>query len=263
MKIRYSPGVQPPTTITNDTIVSFIPGGYPGGPVWLFDTSTVAAQPENGFFRMDSSTATGTTKLYINSNTQNFGDWTGLWINLHLTAGPVKARLLLQNLAQIFGLPGVIGFAMYELTALVQQTGYMEFDVSYVDTTNPGGAPIGALGDPIQFNFQWVGGGTKYTLTSVKTGAYGAAAYEFVPVDTTSGAVTVTLPTAPPDGTLNGVKCVVRPGSNNVTVATGGSDVFNKSGGPTTLTLSAVNSGVGLQYAATPAIWYVTDTITT
>lgn len=95
------------------------------------------------------------------------------------------------------------------------------------------------------------------TPTAVKTGAYTAAAGEFVPVDTTSAGVTVTLPTAPPDKTRIGVKHVVRGSTNTVTVAAGGSDVFNVTSGSTSLTLTLVNQAISLQYKASGAIWYV------
>jgi hypothetical protein len=93
--------------------------------------------------------------------------------------------------------------------------------------------------------------------TAVKTGAYTAAAGDLVPVDTTSAAVTVTLPSAPADKTRVAVKHVIQGGTNAVTIAAGGSDVFNKAGGSTSLTLTLLNQSVSLQYKATGGIWYV------
>lgn len=95
------------------------------------------------------------------------------------------------------------------------------------------------------------------TPTAVKTANYAAAAGDFVPVDTTAGAVTITLPTAPADKTRIAVKLVVLGGSNAVTISAGGSDVFNKAGGSTSLTLSLVNQALNLQYKASSSIWYV------
>jgi hypothetical protein len=92
--------------------------------------------------------------------------------------------------------------------------------------------------------------------TAVKTGPYLAVVGDYVRVDTTLGAVTVTLPTAPADLSVIGVKLVVKGGSNTVTIACGGSDVINVSG-TTTLTLSTVLAGVILQYIQTAAIWIV------
>lgn len=93
--------------------------------------------------------------------------------------------------------------------------------------------------------------------TAVKTSAYTAAASDYVPVDTTSGAVTVTLPSAPADKTRIGVKHVIQAGTNIVTVAAGGSDVFNKTSGSTSITLPLLNQSYMLQYKSSSAIWYV------
>lgn len=95
------------------------------------------------------------------------------------------------------------------------------------------------------------------TPTAVKTGAYSAAAGDYVPCDTTSGALTVTLPTTPADLTVIGVKMVKQASSNAVTVAAGGSDVFNVAAGATSLTLLLLFQGVLLQYKASSGIWYV------
>lgn len=92
--------------------------------------------------------------------------------------------------------------------------------------------------------------------TAVKTSNYSATANDYVPVDTTSGTVTVTLPSAPADGVRVGVKHVIQGGTNAVTVARGGSDVFNKAGGSTSLSLPLLNQGFILQYKASTGIWY-------
>lgn len=93
--------------------------------------------------------------------------------------------------------------------------------------------------------------------TAIKTANYNAGANDYVPVDSTAGNITVTLPTAPADKTRIGVKHVIQGGTNTVTVACGGSDVFNRAGGGTTLTLTLSAQGTMLQYKASGAIWYV------
>jgi hypothetical protein len=90
--------------------------------------------------------------------------------------------------------------------------------------------------------------------TAVKTAAYTASANEFVPVDTTSNPVTITLPSAPANGTRFGVKLVIQGGTNTVTVTRGGTDVFNKTGGNTSVTITLLNQGVQFQYYN--GIWY-------
>jgi hypothetical protein len=93
--------------------------------------------------------------------------------------------------------------------------------------------------------------------TAVKTSAYTAAANEFVLVDTTSGNVPITLPTAPADKARVGVKHVVRGGTNTVGLVLGGSDVLNVAGGAQTATLTLLNQAAILQYQTTGAIWLV------
>lgn len=94
--------------------------------------------------------------------------------------------------------------------------------------------------------------------TAVKTTSYTASVSDFIPVSTNSGAVTITLPTAPSDRSIVAVKHVIQGSTNAVTISAGGSDVFNKTGGGTSLTLTLLNQGVLLQYKASGAIWYVT-----
>ncbi len=92
-------------------------------------------------------------------------------------------------------------------------------------------------------------------VTSVKTTGYTAAAGEFVPVDTTSGNVTVTFPTAPANGTQIGALQVTRGGVNTVTLQLGGSDKFNTTTGPTTNVLTLVGDAASFQYVSSTAVW--------
>lgn len=105
----------------------------------------------------------------------------------------------------------------------------------------------------------WVQGasGQLLTPTAVKTSAYTAVAGDYVPVDVSTSNVTVTLPTAPADKTRIGITAVALTGANAVTIAVGSGDVFNKTGGVTSWSLSTLNQGVVLQYAASTHIWYV------
>lgn len=92
-------------------------------------------------------------------------------------------------------------------------------------------------------------------VTAVKTGAYAAAANEFVPLDTTGGTFAVTLPAAPVDGTAITVKWVI--GGAAPTVVTSGSDVLNVAAGATTATLSVLNQAITFTYKTSAAIWYL------
>lgn len=101
-----------------------------------------------------------------------------------------------------------------------------------------------------------LGAETLLTPTGVKTTSYTAAPGDLVPVDTTSAAVTVTLPTAPADKTRIAVTLVTYGVGHSATIATGGADVFNKIGGPTTWTLTLPGHAVILQYSSI-GLWYV------
>ena len=98
------------------------------------------------------------------------------------------------------------------------------------------------------------GGASRLATTGVKTANYNAVTNDFIPVDTTSGAVTVTFPTAPADKSQVGVKKIN--GGNLVNLALGGSDVFNKAGGAQTGSLYLTNQSAIWQYSSGPAIWY-------
>lgn len=94
------------------------------------------------------------------------------------------------------------------------------------------------------------------TPAAVKTTTYTAAVNDIVPCDATSAGFAVTLPTAPADKSRIIVK-KIDTSANAITIARGGSDVFNKTGGSTSLTLLYQFQSVTLQYATTGAIWYV------
>ncbi len=110
-------------------------------------------------------------------------------------------------------------------------------------------------GDPVTPNA--IGALNALTRTPVKTGAYTAQSGDLVPVDTTGGAVTVALAAAPADKSVIAVKHVIQGGANTVTIACGGADVFNKTGGATSLTLALANQGVLLEYTTSAAVWTV------
>src|SRR5579859_6037954 len=100
-------------------------------------------------------------------------------------------------------------------------------------------------------------GNTAFTPVAVKTANYTANIGDLVPVDISGGSITVTLPTAPTDRSRIAIKAIAVSGTNAVTIAAGGSDVFNKAGGSTSFALSTLNQLVVLQYASSSAIWYV------
>lgn len=121
----------------------------------------------------------------------------------------------------------------------------------------PGGSPLNVAA--VQAAAGGGGGGSSaLTPTGVKSGAYTFVANDLVPVDLSGGNVPLALPAAPPDKTRVGFKIIAIGAGNSLTITRGGSDVFNKTGGSTVLTLSASFQGGVLQYASSTGIWYVT-----
>jgi hypothetical protein len=94
------------------------------------------------------------------------------------------------------------------------------------------------------------------TTVAVQTSAYTAATNQLVPCDATTAGFIVTLPTSPVDKTKLTVK-KVDASTNVITITAGGSDVFNKAGGVTSLTLNLQNQTVTIQYSLGTNIWYV------
>lgn len=100
------------------------------------------------------------------------------------------------------------------------------------------------------------GGGIALVPTA-KSANYTASSGDLVVCNATSASFTVTLPNAPANGSVVGAKMTATASSHTVSIACAGSDVFNVSGGATTLTLSLLMQGMILQYAS--GIWYVTS----
>jgi hypothetical protein len=91
--------------------------------------------------------------------------------------------------------------------------------------------------------------------TGNKTGAYTAAAGDLVLCDTTSAAFTVTLPLSPHHGAVVTVKLLIRPGTNNVTVAPTGPNTIYEGN----QTLSTVFQSRTFQYNANQGCWIITN----
>lgn len=110
-------------------------------------------------------------------------------------------------------------------------------------------------------NFQIIGGGTgggsSLARTSVKTSGYSAVANNLVPVDTTGGNVQIILTAAQPDKAQILVKQITQGVGFVVTVVTSGSEVYNKTGGATSLTLSLLGQAVWLQFDSSSGTWTI------
>lgn len=76
-------------------------------------------------------------------------------------------------------------------------------------------------------------------------------------VDTTSGSVVRTLPSAPADKTQILIKHVIQGGTNTVSVTCGGTDTFNRTGGGTTTMLATLGQATWVQYKASAGFWII------
>lgn len=90
--------------------------------------------------------------------------------------------------------------------------------------------------------------------TGVKTANYTADVNDLVICDVTGGTFAITLPSAPPDGSLVGIKNNV---AGTLTINRGGTDVFNVSGGATSQTSAMQNQVQIFEYYS--GIWYLID----
>ncbi len=106
----------------------------------------------------------------------------------------------------------------------------------------------------------------RLTRLAVQTASMAVAVGDSTPFDTTSGALTATLPAAPADGSIVQVQLVAINATspyNALTVACGGSDKFDYSGGATSLVLRAVGNSVRLVYRAASTAWEVVEATAT
>jgi hypothetical protein len=133
--------------------------------------------------------------------------------------------------------------------------------------TKLNGVSLAALGTGLVKNTTGTGvpsialPGVDYTagLTRVgpKTAAYTANANEIISTNATAGIVPILLPNAPRNGTIVCVKMIATASSNTTTITCQGADVFNKTGGGTSLTLQLLNQGAILVYDSVGQIWTV------
>jgi hypothetical protein len=105
-------------------------------------------------------------------------------------------------------------------------------------------------------------GGASGPASAVKTASFSALPGMFFPIDTTSGAVTVTLPTNPVDQTIIELELVAGTitngvAANAVTYNAGAGDHFNLTTGATSLTLTKLRQGARLGYDLASRVWRV------
>lgn len=105
---------------------------------------------------------------------------------------------------------------------------------------------------------------TTLTPVALQTSNYSANANETIPCDISGGSFTVTLPSAPADGTRIQIE-VVNLGTGVIptpgvylAVSTSGIDHFQIAAGPTTVYMSLVGENIIAQYIASTKVWLFT-----
>jgi hypothetical protein len=172
------------------------------------------------------------------------------WANYPSTATPLSAPRLLHMEQGIDD-----AHTIAEAAAATAAAGTANGSVTAVKLS----AGVGANGQVLSMVAGALGWTTPggLTATTVKTANYTAAAGDYIPVDTTAGTITITLPAAPPDGTQIAIKQIA--GGNTTSIVRSGSAVFNVASGATSMTLAATGIGVQLRYASATGIWYSLD----
>lgn len=197
--------------------------------------------------------AAGEPGFETDTGKEKLGDGTTAWVALPYQGATVPtpdASATVKGLVQLAGALG--GTAAAPTVAYSAVTGRPTLGGAAALSVGTGAGTV-AAGDDARIT----GAAQAMTTTAVKTGAYTAGVNEIVPCDSTTAGFIVTLPTAPVDKTRVIVKKIDL-GANAVTIACGGSDVLNRTGGATTLVLSLPGQAATLQYAATGGLWYVT-----
>jgi hypothetical protein len=96
----------------------------------------------------------------------------------------------------------------------------------------------------------------KLTVVPVKTTNYSANASEYVPCDISLSGITVTLPSAPPEGTVVQTKIIKTDSTTVLEIRVSGADVFNKVGGETSVYQNLLSTVCIFTYQASTKIWY-------
>jgi hypothetical protein len=97
----------------------------------------------------------------------------------------------------------------------------------------------------------------KLTPTTVKTSNYSANVGEMVICDISGGSFTVILPTAPADKSRIEITVINAGIGKSLTVSTGGSDVFIKTGGATSVYMHLYLETFIAQYEASTGVWRI------
>lgn len=131
-----------------------------------------------------------------------------------------------------------------------------------LDGTNPWSTPLRAYIDDADgqnaYVLQVLGATRAFAMgrVDVQTAAYAAAPGEYVPVDTTAGAVAVTLPDSPPNGVVVGVHYLAGVAGNLVAIGATNSHFDSVTGGALFYLLYPGQVAV-FQYADAYNLWHL------
>lgn len=187
--------------------------------------------------------STGESGFETDTKKWKYGDGTTAWNSLAYSTGGGEPPITAGTSSQYWR--GDKSFQTLDKTAV---------GLGNADNTSDVNKPVSAAQQTALDGKQFV-----LNTTAVKTSAYTAAVSDLIPVDCSSGGVTITLPAAPVDKSRIVVK-KVDSSTNAVTVSCGGSDVFNVASGVTSLSLLLQFQAIQLQYKVSGAIWYVVST---
>ncbi len=115
---------------------------FVGGLSYVFSTTTTDSDPGSGFLRLDNATQSSATGIYIDDADGTGADVSGYLATWDDSTSTVKGHIILRSKAT----PAT--FHVFSVTSLTDNTGYMDFTVSYVD----GNGTI-ANNDPITVTF--------------------------------------------------------------------------------------------------------------
>jgi hypothetical protein len=99
---------------------------YAGALSYTFSTTTTDADPGSGFLRLDNATASSATGIYASDNEINAVDVSAYLLSWDDGTSTVEGQIILRSVESA----GV--FHIYNLTAVTDNSGYVDLTVTYV-----------------------------------------------------------------------------------------------------------------------------------
>jgi len=147
------------------SVTSYGAGG--AGPVggaisimYSFDTGLSNADPGPGKLRLNNGTQNGSTAIYLDVLDYNGTDWSSVLDTLGGSSSVIDGQI------RLFDTANTAAWIMFNMTALVAQTGYRELSVTPIGSSSA--SPF-ALGTVLGFAFSRTGDSGAAVLTAVNT----------------------------------------------------------------------------------------------